>query len=86
VLLVSRDSAYGRRASVTVVPITTRIRNLRVEVRLGRQEGLFRPSVANTNNVTSVSTKALQHRLGALSTSTMRQIDDALHYALSLSY
>jgi mRNA-degrading endonuclease toxin of MazEF toxin-antitoxin module len=86
VLLVSRDTIYGRRTSVTVVPITTRIRNLPVEVRLGRREGLLRPSVANTDNLTSVSVALLQHRLGELGKTAMRQVDEAIHHALGLSY
>src|SRR5437667_5665138 len=55
VVLVSRDEAYAIRELVTVVPITTQVRGIPVEVPLGRDEGLPRRSVANTDTLTTRS-------------------------------
>jgi len=47
VLLLSRDDAYSYLNKFIVVEITTTIRNIPIEVPLGRAEGLAKPCVAN---------------------------------------
>jgi mRNA interferase MazF len=86
VLLLSREGVYQRRDSVTVALITTRIRQLRTEVQLGTNEGLRRLSVANLDNMLTTDKRLLLNYLGALSSEKMREVDDAIHFALGLSY
>ncbi len=84
VVLVSRDEAYGVRELVTVVPITTRIRDIPVEIPLGREEGLPRRSVANADTITTIPKHVLHERAGVLSTQQIAQLDDAIRFALAL--
>src|SRR5512139_2341488 len=59
VLLISRDRAYATRRSVTIAPITTRIRGIRVEVEVGPADRLVRPSVVNLDDITTVRMQVL---------------------------
>ena len=82
VLLLSRDSAYGVLNKVVVAEVTSTVRAIPVEVRLGPREGLSRPSVANLDNVHVVARSALASRIGALSASRVGEVKRALGYAL----
>jgi len=84
VILLSRDEAYAVRALVTVAPVTTRVRRLPVEVRLGAREGLPRPSVANLDTVTTIPKRSLTERIALLSPARLAEIDAALRFALGL--
>jgi mRNA interferase MazF len=84
VLLLSRDEAYEVRALVTVAPVTTRIRNIPVEVRLNPADGIPRESVVNFDTLTTVPKSVLKERLATLSESRMREVNRALAFALGL--
>ena len=83
-LLLSRDQAYRILSRVTVAEVTTTIRRIPVEVPLGRDEGLTRPSVANLDNIHAVATKRLQSRIGQLSRQRAGEVERALGYALDI--
>jgi len=82
VLLLSRDSAYDYLSRVTIVEVTSTIRNISVEVLLGREEGLRRRSVANLDNVHVVPKQSLASRIGALRSNRIQEVKRALGYAL----
>ena len=84
VVLVSRDEAYGVRALVTVVPVTTRARDIPVEVRLGREEGLPRACVANADTVTTIPKDVLSDYAGVLAPEKVAALDRAIRFALGL--
>lgn len=84
VVLVSRDEAYGVRALVTVVPVTTRVRDIPVEVRLGREEGLPRACVANADVVTTIPKDVLAGYVGVLGPDKVAALDEAIRFALGL--
>jgi len=84
VLLLSRDEAYAARAMVIVAPATTTIRGFSLEVKIGRREGLARESVVNCDWLVTVPMIDLMERAGSVSAAKMRQIDDALRFALGL--
>jgi mRNA interferase MazF len=84
VVLASRDDAYGVRALVTVVPVTTRIRDIPVEVRLGREEGLPRRCVANADAITTIPKDALTELAGILGPDKVAALDAAIRFALDL--
>lgn len=83
-VLLSRDEAYAVRELVTVAPVTTRKRNLPVEVPLGRKDGLPKSCVANLDTVTTVPKKMLQKRITLLTSAKIGAVDDALRFALAL--
>jgi mRNA interferase MazF len=82
VLLLSRDSAYTLLNKVIVAEVTSTVRDIPVEVRLGPREGLSRRSVANLDNVHVVARGDLVSRLGTLPASRAGEVKRALGYAL----
>lgn len=83
VLLLSRTPAYPYLAKVIVAEVTTTVRNIPQEVRLGRREGLPHPSVANFDNVHVVAQSWLGARIGALPHTREPEVKRALGYALA---
>ena len=83
VLLLSRDSAYAYLNKFAVAEITTTIRNIAVEVQLGRAEGMPNRCVANFDNLRTVSRAALKRRAGTLSPQRHVEIKRALGRALA---
>ena len=84
VLLLSRDEAYSRRRSVTIAPISTRIRDIPVEVRLGPADGLSRPSVVNLDDITTIYMSTLDRHVTSLSPEKMDEVNRAIRFALDL--
>ena len=82
VLLLTRTPAYAYLAKVIVAEVTTTVRGIPQEVRLGRREGLGRPSVANVDNVHVVAKARIGNLLGTLSEERHREVKRALGYAL----
>lgn len=84
VVLLSRDESYAVRELVTIAPVTTRIRGIPVEVRLGELEGLPKPCVANLDTITTIPKKCLSYRVAALPVGRVREIEEAIRFALGL--
>lgn len=82
VLLLSRDAAYDYLSRVLVVEITTTVREIPVEIPLGRAEGLARRSVANCDNLHAVPKARLGERLGVLAAKRIPEVKRALGFAL----
>lgn len=82
VVLVSRDEAYAVRELVSVIPVTTRIRAIPVEVPLGREEGLPRRCVANVDTITTIPKAALVEYAGVLAPDKVELLDAASRFAL----
>ena len=84
VLLLSRDEAYPRRRSVTIAPITTRFRDIPVEVRLGPEDGLPKLSVVNLDDITTIRMSTLDRQIAMLSPQKMDAVNSAIRFALDL--
>lgn len=84
VVLASRDEAYAVRSLVTVIPITTRARQIPVEVPLGRAEGLPRACVANADTIATIPKSALAGYAGVLGPEKVAALDRAIRFALGL--
>lgn len=83
-VLLSRDAAYGVRAAVTVAPVTRTIRNIPVEVSLDRRDGMPARCVANLDDITTLPKVLIKQRITVLSAEKIRQIDEAIRFALDL--
>ena len=83
VLLLSRDAAYPYLNKFVVVEITSTIRGIAEEVRLGRQEGLPKPCVANCDNLRTIPRSALVRKAGALPAARHVEVKRALGHALA---
>jgi mRNA interferase MazF len=84
VVLLSRDEAYDVRAMVIVAPTSTTVRGFAAEVKVGMREGLPRACVINCDWLVTISKADLVERAGTLSSTKLRQLDDALRFALGL--
>ena len=83
VLLLTRTSAYAYLNKVIVAEVTTTIREIAQEVKLGRTDGLRSESVANLDNVHVLPKAAIGVRLGELAPHRQREVKRALGYALA---
>jgi mRNA interferase MazF len=84
VALVSRDETYQVRALIIVAPVTTRIRNIPAEVKVGPKDGLPRKCVINCDSLVTIPKARLQSRITTLNPAKVREINHALKFALGL--
>lgn len=85
VVLVSRESSYAIRMSVTVAEVSRTIRGIATEVALGPRDGLPAKCVANTDNLVTIPKTWLTRCIAPLSLSKSKALDEALRFALGLS-
>lgn len=85
VVLLSRDEAYQVRSLVTIAPVTTRIRDIPVEVRLGRADGLPHECSINLDTITTIPRSVLAERIALLSPEKLQAVNLAITFALDLS-
>ena len=81
VLLLTRDDAYSYLNKFVVAEITTIIRNIPVEVPLGRLEGLPKPCVVNCDNLRTVARPLLTKRISKLPAPRSSEVKRAVGYA-----
>ena len=84
VVLVSREGAYSTRQQIIVAPVSTRIRGITAEVRLGSEDGLPSPSAVNLDTLYTINKSRLRTQISSLSREKTEAIDDALRFALGL--
>ena len=82
VLLLSRNDAYQYLGKFVVAEISTTIRAIPVEVRLGSREGMSSPCVANLDKLRTAARQWLDSRAGSLGPSRHNEVKRALGYAL----
>jgi mRNA interferase MazF len=75
---MTRDPLGQFLHSVICAPITSTIRGLATEVRLGQEAGLLQQSVANFDNLFLLSKSRLLRRLGRASAESMEEACYAL--------
>jgi mRNA interferase MazF len=81
-LLLSRNDSYRYLSKFIVAEITTTIRSIPVEVRMGSREGLPSPCVVNLDNLRTAARQWFDSRAGALPPSRHKEVKRALGYAL----
>ena len=84
VLILTRDSILEYMGEVTVAPITTTVRDIPSEVLLSRRDGMPRDCAVNLDHIQTVSKGKVGGPIATLSAETMRQVRDALAFALGL--
>ena len=83
--MLSRDDAYSYLNKFMVAEITTTIRDIPVEVPLGRLEGLGKPCVANCDNLRTVPRESLSERISRLPPHRSSEVKRAVGYAFGWS-
>jgi mRNA interferase MazF len=84
VVLVSRQSSYAVRASVSVVEVSRPVRGIPSEVPLGVREGLPAKCVANADDVVTIPKTWLSSRVSQLSAAKVANLDEAVRFALEI--
>lgn len=83
-VILTRSEVFAVRKQVTVAPITSRIRELSVEVPVGTHQGLDDKSVINVDNVQTVPVAAIGPFIGMLNPVQERLLVRAIRYAFDL--
>lgn len=87
VCVLTRDAAIAVLHTVTCAPITRTVRGIRSEVEVGPEQGLPDPSVISCDNVLTVPQGVLDTQAaGRLDEAKRAELDQALRYALDISY
>ena len=81
-LVLTRDSALGYLARITVAPITSTVRGVPSEVALSPDHGMKSVCAINLHNLVTVDKRRLGRRIARLDESKMREVCAALGFAL----
>lgn len=84
VVLLSRDEAYSVRNSVTIAEVTSTIRNIPVEVNLGKEEGLPKKCGINLDTIITIRKELLTERIAYLDSDKIDQVNKAIKFALDI--
>lgn len=84
VLLLTRDSLLPYLNDVTIAPITSTIRGVASEIKLGIEEHMPAACAINFHHVQTVPKKKIGRLLTTLSEEKMRQVGPALCFALGV--
>ena len=83
-LLLTREEVRAVRRLITVAPITSTVRGLRSEVRVGARNGLDHDSAVNLDSITTIPRELLVRPLGALLDDQERELTQAFLEAFDL--
>lgn len=83
-LVLTREAARAAMTKVTVAPITTTVKGLSSEVRVGPENGLDHDGVVALDNVVTVPVDLLGRTVGYLSTEQERDLARAVVLAFDL--
>lgn len=82
VLILTRDHSIGHLSTVTVAPITSTVRGVPSEVRIGPADGMKTDCAINLHNAVTISQSRLLKRVASLSPSRMEEVCAALRFSL----
>ena len=85
VLLLTRSPAYAYLTRVLAAEVTTHVRGIAQEVRLGPRDGLSKVCAAKLENVHLVPTRAIGALIATLRSERIVEIKRALGHALDWS-
>ncbi len=83
-LILTRDSVLRYLGEVTVVPITTTIRDIPSEVVLSESDGMRHLCAVNCDHLQTVSKTKLGGLITVLSDEQMIKVREAIMFALAL--
>jgi len=81
VVILTRQTVLPLLRTAMVAPVTSDIRGLPSEVRVGVAEGLKHDSVVNLDRLQTIDQRRLRHYVGSLSDARMAQVCRALEIA-----
>ena len=84
VLILTRDSILDYLGEVTIVPITSTIRDIPSEVFLSKNDGMAKDCVINLDHIQTVSKEKIDSLLTNLSLEKLEEVREAIIFALNL--
>ncbi|MGD8471504.1 MAG: type II toxin-antitoxin system PemK/MazF family toxin [Desulfobacteraceae bacterium] len=84
VLVLTRNSILEYLGEVTIAPITSTIRDIPSEVFLSKNEGMQRDCAINVDHIQTVSQRKIGSLITRLSSEKIRQVREAISFALDL--
>ncbi len=81
-LIITRERAIAAMQSVSVAPVTGRVRGLESELALGRADGVPRDCVAAFDSVRSISKSLFTKRAGVLAPGRWHEVCGAMRAAI----
>lgn len=85
VLILTRNSVIPYLSSVTVAPLTTRIRDISSQVTLTPDEdGVSEESAVSMDNIQTIQKADIGQFITTLSSDKMRDVRDTIEFALGL--
>lgn len=84
VVLLTRELVRKSMANVTVAPITSTIRGLYSEVRVGEENNLEGPEVISCDNIQTIPREALGRQIGWLLATQETELGAAINHAFDL--
>ena len=85
VVILTRDSIIPYLGDVTVAPVTSTVRDIPSEVLLDKRDGLPKECAVNCDHLQTVSKARIGALLGTLSQARMREVQEAVSFALALN-
>ena len=85
VLILTRDEAVKVRDYITVAELTTNMRHIPTEVRLGKAHGLPKECVVNLDVIDTIRKELLADFVAKLPDEKIQAVESALKFALDLS-
>jgi mRNA interferase MazF len=84
VLILTRDSIIDYLGEVTVAPITSRIRDIPSEVRIGKADGMQRECTVNCDHMQTVAKGTLGTTVATLQKAKLAEVARAVRFALDM--
>lgn len=85
VLILTRNSILGLLTSITVAPLTTKIRNIPTEVLLNPQEDrVIETCVVNLDNIHTIPKGKIGSYITTLSLERMQDVEKSICFALEI--
>lgn len=81
-LLLTRTTAYTYLTKILAAEVTTRVRGIPQEVRLGPRDGVRKPCAAKLDNIHLIPTGSIGVRITSLGPERIVEVKRALGHAL----
>lgn len=80
-LILTRTEAISNLSAVTVIPITSTIREIRSQILLDENDGMEKECVINVDNIQTISKQKIGSYVTNLSEERMQEVFEAVKFA-----
>ena len=84
VLILTRNTVIPYLNTVTIAPITTKVRDIPSEVLLTTEDGVYETCVANFDNIQTISQSKIGKIITRLPRERLDEVREAINFSLEL--